>query len=194
MIETSPNGRSEADDLFRSGIPIVMGEATYWLRPLTMDGADEWEGKIRDVIGGMFGGLARASGGVDGILGLYRQSVDAQLDALYAYDELGGKPVLPDRFMLRKVASRDDVDVAIRKLVKHEFPLLKGMDFVGTWVPVEVREIITRELIRLLPETKTPQVPEPASPPSGNGSSPSTPPSTIRPKSGRRSRGGSSRS
>lgn len=193
MIETS--GRSEAEDLFRSGIAVDMGGATYWLRPLTMDGAEEWETKIRDVLSAMFGNLGQATGGIDGILGLYRQSVDAQLDALYSYDSLGGKPVLPTRPELRRSASRDDVDVALRKLVKHEFPLLKGMDFIGTWVPTEVREIITRQLIRLLPEPGSPPapippavLPEPGSPsePSTNDSSTSTPPTKIRRRSPRR--------
>jgi hypothetical protein len=178
MIETS--GRSETEDLFRSGIAVDMGGAAYWLRPLTMDGVEEWEAKIRDVLSAMFGNLGLATGGIDGILGLYRQSVDAQLDALYAYDELGRKPVLPARSELRRSASRDDVDVALRKLVKHEFPLLKGMDFIGTWVPMEVREIITRQLIKLLPEPSSP------SQPSTNDSSTSTPPTKIRLRSPRR--------
>jgi hypothetical protein len=180
MIETR-NGRSETEILSRSGIPVAMGDATYWMRPLTMDGADEWEGKIRDVLTGMFAGLANATGGIDGILGLYRQSVDASLDALYAYDEIGqpdlAKRALPARSILRGTASRDDVDEAVRKLVKHEFPLLKGMDFIGTWVPSEVREIITRQLIRLLPSP---------SEPSTNGSSMNTPPTRTQRRSARR--------
>ena len=170
--------RTEVEILTRSGIPLVMGETTYLVRPLTMDGTDEWEVRIRAVLGEMFALLGRAGGGVDGILGLYRGSIDAQLDALYAYDELGGKPVLPDRATLRATASRDDVDVALRKLVKHEFPLLKGMDFLGTWVPTEVREMVTRELIRLLPEPSAPA-------PSSTGSSTNTP-ATIRRRSGKR--------
>ena len=184
MIETSPNGRTESEIIARTGIPVAMGSATYWLRPLTMDATDEWEVQIRDVLGAMFGKLGKAGGGIDGILGLYRQSVDSQLDALYAYDALGGAPTLPERADLRKTASRDDVDVAIRKLVKHEFPLLKGMDFLSTWVPAEVREIITRQLIRLLPEP----VPEAESPlpPSTSGSSMNIQRTGTRLRSGRR--------
>ncbi len=181
MLDTpTRNGRTETEILSRAGIPIAMGEATYWLRPLTMDQTDTWEAEIRDVLAAMFGKLATASGGVDGLLGLYRQSVDAQLDALYAYDKLGAgdRPAgLPMRAVLRGSASRDDVDEALRKLVKHEFPLLKGMDYIGTWVPMEVREIITRNLIRLLPS--------PAEP-STNASSTSTPPSGTRKRSPRR--------
>lgn len=171
--------RTETEVLSRAGIPVLMGDATYWLRPLTMDGTDLWEGRIREVLTAMFTGLAKASGGMDGILGLYRQSVDAQLDALYAYDDLGGKASLPDRADLRRSASRDDLDEALRKLVKHEFPLLKGMDFIGTWVPAEVRTIITTQLIRLLPEPSLQA-------PSTNGSSTNTPPTAIRRRSQRR--------
>lgn len=183
MIQPTPiNGRTEFDILGQRGIAIEMGDATYRLRPLTMDGTDVWEGQIRDVIGTMFGRLATAAGGVDGILGLYRASIDSQLDALYAYDETGhgDRPmVLPEREVLRRTASRDDLDEALRKLVKHEFPLLKGMDFLGSWVPAEVREIITRQLIRLLPEA-SPQAP------SSPASSPTTRDTATRRRSARR--------
>jgi hypothetical protein len=167
VVDVARNGRSETEIITRAGIPVAMGDATYWLRPLTIDGAEEWEGQIKDVLRAMWGKLGGATGGVEGIMGLYRQSVDAELDALYAYDVLGGKPVLPDRVALRMVASRDDVDEALRKLVKHEFPLLKGMDFLSTWVPEKAREIITTHLIQLLPDSPTG--------PSTNGSSTSTP-------------------
>lgn len=193
MVEAvARNGRTESEILARSGIPVAMGDTTFWMRPLSMDAADEWEVRIKDLIAAMFGKLAMAGNGIDGVLGLYRQSIDAQLDALYAYDELGTEEakdrVLPERSLLRKFGSRDDVDEAIRKLVKHEFPLLKGMDVVAKWVPAEVREIVTRELIRLLPETgprpETGQ--EPAPDPSTNDSSTNTPRSATPKRSGRR--------
>jgi hypothetical protein len=153
VVDVARNGRSEAEILSRAGIPVAMGDVTYWLRPLTMDGAEDWEAQIRDVLRALWGKLGGAAGGVDSILGLYHSSIDAQLDALYRYDALGGKPVLPDRAALRAVASRDDVDEALRKLVKHEFPLLKGMDFLSTWVPEKAREIITTQLIQLIPDS-----------------------------------------
>lgn len=189
VVDTATrNGRSESDILSRSGIAVAMGTTTYWLRPLSMDGADEWEVRIKDLIAAMFGNLAGAGSGVDGVLGLYRQSIDAQLDALYAYDELGNEAtedrVLPDRASLRKFGSRDDLDEAIRKLVKHEFPLLKGMDMVAKWVPAEVRELVTRELIRLLPEPPARQEPPLAE--STSGSSTSIPRTATRRRSGRR--------
>jgi hypothetical protein len=178
VVDVARNGRSESEILTRAGIPVAMGDATYWLRPLTIDGAEQWEGQIQDVLRAMWGKLGSARGGIDGVMGLYRSSVDAELDALYSYDVLGGKPVLPDRVALRMVASRDDIDEALRKLVKHEFPLLKGMDFLGSWVPEKAREIITTHLIQLLPDSPTA--------PSTNGSSTSTPPTKIRRRSPRR--------
>lgn len=184
MLDTAArNGRSESEIIARSGIPIQMGGVTYWFRPLSMDGADAWETQVRDVIGTMFGRLASSTAGMDSVLSLYRATVDGQLDALYAYDDLGhddgSDHVLPERALLRKAASRDDVDEAIRKLVKHEFPLLKGMDFVQQWVPDELRQLISKELIKLL-------LPDPSQPaPSTNGSSTNTPRIATRRRSGK---------
>ena len=129
MIDTaSRNGRSETEIIGRSGIAVAMGDATYWLRPLTMDQAEEWERQIVALIGTSLTSLGGLSG-IDGLLGIMRQGVDAMLDALYKYDELGSEtPALPDRFILRKQASRDDLYQALRKLVKHEFPPLTSAE------------------------------------------------------------------
>lgn len=159
MVESvGMNGRSEGQIMARSGIPIVLGDATYALRPLTMAQAEQWEERILALIGenlGRIGGLE----GQEGLKGLIHASIDGMLDALYAYDELGAQshPALPARATIRSIASRMDVYDALRKLVQHEFPPLNSAQAIGTWVPAEVREIITKRLMLLgmAPEPST---------------------------------------
>lgn len=162
---TLQNGRSETEILSRAGIPVTLGDVAYSLRPLTMAKSEEWEGRIRGLISEALGSLGDQGGGVEGILAVVHQSVSAGLDALYAYDELGGVPSLPDREFLFNHASRDDLTGALRKLVEHEFPFLKSAETLSAWLPSEVRTIITNRLLMLAVEP-SPQVPSlSASPP-----------------------------
>jgi len=169
VIDTATrNGRSEADILARSGLALVLGGTTYYLRPLSMAAAEEWESRIRTLIGDTLGGLGDMSGGIEGLLSIGHTAVAAQLDALYAYDELGttadGLPsALPQRERVFQTASRDDLATALRKLVEHEFPLLRSGSLVSQWIPNDVREIIGRHLIRLLVDSSPPELSSSAS-------------------------------
>jgi hypothetical protein len=153
MVDTlSRNGRSEVEIIARSGIAVVMGDATYWLRPLTMAQSEKWEERLLALIGD---GLAKVGelSGQDGLRGIIHTSVDAMLDALFAYDELGraigAVSTFPDRQALMNTASRADAYNALRKLVQHEFPPLNSAEALGNWVPTEVREILTKRILLL---------------------------------------------
>lgn len=177
--------RSEAEILGRSGIPIPMGEALYRLRPLSMDQADRWQEQITAAIASNFAALGTFSG-IDAIKGLVQVSLDAGLDLLYAYDNLGTKDdglptVLPGRSVLRAGASRADVFGALRKLVEHEFPPLKSAEFLGTFLPSSLRTIFGARLLEIL----TADAPVPPSAPSSSDSFTSIPDIATRKRSAR---------
>ena len=153
MVDTlSRNGRSEVEIIGRTGIAVAMGDVTYRLRPLTMLQSEKWEERVLALIGEGLLKIGELSG-QEGLRGIIHASVDAMLDALYSYDDLGrvtgSAPTFPERSVLMALASRTDVYQALRKLVNHEFPPLNSAEALGTWVPAEVREILTKRLLMM---------------------------------------------
>lgn len=179
--QASRNGRSESEILARAGIPLSLGGVTYYVRPLTMAAAETWEGRIRTLIGAALAGLGEHGAGVDAVLAIGHAAVAAQLDALYAYDDLGEQNALPERDYLFNHASRTDLAEALRKLVQHEFPLLRSAETVSAWIPADLREILGRQLLRIAVESPLAG--------SSNDSSTNIPAIATRNRAARRSRG-----
>lgn len=171
--------RSEADILSRAGLPVKLGEAEFRLRPLTMLQAEKWEGEFNRLASENFAKIAGADGW-DAIVAFLRQSVDLQLDLLYAYDRLGAvaenlPSALPARTRIKDLASRKDLWDALETVLRHEFPFVSATaGMVGPMLPEALRGRIAQAILAMA-----------QSAPPSNSSFTSIPPTATRKRSGR---------
>lgn len=143
MIETSNGvrpGRSEADGLFRVGLPVIFGGETYRLRPMTWERSDIWFDKVKKLLGEQAAAVF-AAGDLAGFAAVLGSSTGSLLDLIIEYDEQGS---LPQRDWFRSHATKREIQDAFMGVLEYEQPPL---DLARKMLPEEVRGPILARML-----------------------------------------------
>lgn len=134
------NGRSETEILARSGLPIVLGEEVWRVRPRTINANRAWQEQVKNAIGGALENLDETQG-VAEVMAMIGASTDTLLDLVIAYDDAG---VLPEREWINGHATDHEVLDALVLLLEQSFPFF---DVGRKMLPPEMRGLVISRVI-----------------------------------------------
>ena len=118
MTTETRNGQTEYEILTRAGIPLVLGEKEWRVRPRVMQGDREWLADVQVRLMRRFGTLDSADS-IPGIIAALGDATEDMVDLILAYDETSG---LPPREWIEGNAHTREVTMAFTVLLEEAYP------------------------------------------------------------------------
>lgn len=184
MTTDTRNGQTEVEILTRIGIPLVLGDRTWRVKPRTMKQDREWLAAVQERIIGRIDGLDTVDS-IPGIISSLGEVTDDMLALIFAYDTTGQL----DAEWIAENVFTPEITAAFTTLVEEAYP---PFAVSRRLVPADRQAAIIGQMITWAIDATLRRTPSPSAEPT---SSPSTSGDSARPKkSTTRSRTGSSRS
>lgn len=139
-VTAARNGRSEAEILSRSGLPVILGGREWPVRPRTIAANRLWQDQVREAVAEKFGALENVDD-LDGLYAYLGGATDTLLDLVIAYDDAG---VLPERPWILENATDHEVLEALLVLMEQSFPFF---DVGRRFLPPEMRGLVMARVI-----------------------------------------------
>lgn len=184
MTTDTRNGQTEVEILTRIGVPLVLGDRTWRVKPRTMKQDREWLAAVQERIVGRMDGLDSVDS-IPAIISSLGESTDDMLALIFDYDMTGQL----DREWIAENVYTPEITAAFTTLVEEAYP---PFAVSRRLVPADRQAAIIGNMIGWAIDATLKRTPSPSAEPTNSPSTSGA--SARRKKSTTRSPIGSSRS
>jgi len=117
MTTDTRNGQSEVEILTRIGVPLVLGDRTWRVKPRTMRQDREWLAAVQERVVDRIDGLDGVDS-IPGIISSLGEATDDMLALIFAYDTTGQL----DREWIEEFVYTPEITAAFTTLVEEAYP------------------------------------------------------------------------